>query len=52
MIMETIFDHDVTGIELEILNSFMPNNVVKKKENYIHDADGEKAMLIYITCFY
>jgi hypothetical protein len=39
--METIFDHNVTGIELEMLNSFIPSNVIKSREIYIEEVDGD-----------
>ena len=41
--METIFDHHVTGIELEVLSSFIPNKAIGKRENYIENVDGEKS---------
>lgn len=41
--METIFDHNVTGIEIEMLNSFIPSKAIGKKENYVQKTDGEKS---------
>lgn len=41
--METIFDHNVTGIELEMLKSFIPCNVIKDKDDYIEETDGDKS---------
>jgi hypothetical protein len=41
--METIFDHNVTGIELEELSSFIPSKAIGKREIYIAKVDGEKS---------
>ncbi len=41
--METIFDHNVTSIEIELLNSFIPSRVIRNKENYIGKVDGDKS---------
>ena len=41
--METIFDHNITGRELEMLSSFIPSKAIGKRENYIEEADGEKS---------
>jgi hypothetical protein len=41
--METIFDHNVTGVELEVLNSFIPSKAIGKRENYLEKTDGEKS---------
>jgi len=41
--METIFDHNVTGIELEMLKSFIPNYGIKDRDDYIEEADRDKS---------
>ncbi len=37
--METIFDHNVTGVEIEVLNSFIPSKAIRSKENYVESAN-------------
>ncbi len=41
--METIFDHNVTGIEIELLNSFIPSRVIKNKDKYLVNIDVDKS---------
>lgn len=41
--METIFDHNVTGVEIELLNSFIPSWVIRSKEKYIVNIDVDKS---------
>ncbi len=41
--METIFDHDVTGIEIELLNSFIPSRVIKNRDKYLVNIDLDKS---------
>ncbi len=41
--METIFDHNITGIEIELLNSFMVTKSIKDKENYESDLDRDRS---------
>ena len=41
--METIFDHNVTGMELELLNSFIPSRVIRNKEKYMVNVDLDKS---------
>ncbi len=41
--METIFDHNVTGIEIEVLNSFIPSRVIRNKEKYMVNIDIDKS---------
>ncbi len=41
--METIFDHNVTGIEIELLNSFMPSNIIRNRDKYVCDTTYEKS---------
>ena len=40
--METIFDHNITGIEIEVLNSFMPNGAIKSREYYTEKEGNDK----------
>ncbi len=40
--METIFDHNVTGIEIEVLNSFIPNAGIKTREKYAEGINSDK----------
>ncbi len=41
--METIFDYHVTGIEIEVLNSFIPSRVIRNKELYLSKVDTDKS---------
>ncbi len=41
--METIFDHNVTGIEIELLNSFIPSRVIKNRDKYLVNIDIDKS---------
>ena len=41
--METIFDHNVTGLELELLNSFIPSRVIRNKEKYVVNVNTDKS---------
>ena len=41
--METIFDHNVMGIELVVLSSFIPSKIIKKRESYIAETDGDRS---------
>lgn len=41
--METIFDHNVTGVEIELLNSFIPSRVIRNKEKYMVNVDIDKS---------
>ena len=41
--MDTIFDHGVTGIEIEVLNSFIPSRVIRSKEKYLANIDLDKS---------
>lgn len=40
--METIFDHNVTGVELEVLNSFIPSRAIRTREKYMVNVDTDK----------
>ena len=40
--METIFDHNVTGVELEVLNSFIPSRAIRNREKYMVNVDTDK----------
>lgn len=46
--METIFDHNVTGIELEVLSSFMPNKAIGKGRIIYKKPMERKVVPIYI----
>ncbi len=41
--METIFDHNVTGVEIELLNSFIPSRVIRNKDKYMVNVDIDKS---------
>jgi len=41
--METIFDHNVTGVELEVLNSFIPSRLIRSKDKYMVNIDRDKS---------
>lgn len=41
--METIFDHNVTGVEIELLNSFIPSRTIRNKEKYLVNVDVDKS---------
>jgi|GEM_PF-2568706 hypothetical protein len=41
--METIFDHNVTGMEIELLNSFIPSNIIRNREKYVCNTCDEKS---------
>ena len=40
--METIFDHNVTGVEIELLNSFIVSKGIRDKENYENNLDRDR----------
>ena len=40
--METIFDHNITGIEIEVLNSFIPSRAIRTREKYAESLDSDK----------
>lgn len=40
--METIFDHNVTGIEIEVLNSFIPSRVIRSRDKYAESSNIDK----------
>jgi len=40
--METIFDHNVTGIEIEVLNSFIPSRAIRSREKYTESFNSDK----------
>jgi hypothetical protein len=42
MAMETIFDHHVTGIELEVLNSYSPTRILRNKDKYVSHLNLDK----------
>ncbi|MCL5030528.1 MAG: hypothetical protein M1480_16065 [Bacteroidetes bacterium] len=41
--METIFDHNVTGVEIELLNSFMSSRAIRDKEKYEQNIDRDRS---------
>jgi len=41
--METIFDHNITGIEIELLNSFIPSRVIRNREKYLVNINLDKS---------
>ena len=41
--METIFDHNITGIEIEVLNSFIPSRAIRARETYTEHSNSDKA---------
>ncbi len=41
--METIFDHNVTGVEIDLLNSFIVSKGIRDKENYENNLDRDRS---------
>ncbi len=41
--METIFDHNVTGVELELLNSFIPSRAIRSRDKYLTSINLDKS---------
>ena len=50
-VMETIFEHNVTKLEIEMLTSCAPHKGMKNKENYLRysDVDTINACLLYTS---
>lgn len=40
--METIFDHEITKRELELLNSFLPSRIIKSKDVYLQSKELDR----------
>jgi hypothetical protein len=40
--METIFDHQITKKEVELLNSFQPSRVIKSKDVYLQNKELDR----------